>query len=103
MKKYDKETLEEILIRSGDLLNSLGILRSAKINNYVLKKEKFIELIKRKYILTDLPLNMLNKIDSVWNESIELFKRMNINNNSTLNEIKVNKINLFSKNTNIYK
>jgi len=50
MKSYNKENLEKVLIRSGDLLNSLGILRSVKINNGTLKKEEYLELIKKNYL-----------------------------------------------------
>jgi len=96
MKSYNKENLEKVLIRSGDLLNSLGILRSVKINNGTLKKEEYLELIKKNYLLTkDIPLPISNKINSVWQEAIKLFEEIGINNKSTSKEIKVKEICLF--------
>lgn len=87
---FDKE---ELLIRSGDLLNSLGILRSAKIHNDSITKEKFIELVKKNYnIPNTLPPNISEKIELIWSKSITFFEEMGINNNSTLNVIKLKEI-----------
>ena len=86
---------EELLIRSGDLLNSLGILRSAKIHNYSLTKEKFIELVKRNYNIIDtLPLRILEKLELIWKDSINFFEEMGINNNSTSTVIRIKEIHL---------
>ena len=83
MSKNLVKNKEEVLIRSGDILNSLGVLRSAKINNCLLPREKFIELVKRNYLLHDeVPSEILDKINKVWDDSITLFKKMEIDNGS---------------------
>lgn len=90
-----QEKLEKILIQSGDLLNSLGILRSAKIYGCSLTKDKFIELVKKNYhIANTIPPEISSKVEIIWRKSIDLFKEIGINDESTSNEIKIKEITL---------
>ena len=93
MSCNNMEDKEELLVRSGDLLNSLGILRSAKINNYCITNVKFTELIMKNYLFPNtLPPNISEKIEITWRNSIDFFEEMGINNDSTPNEIKIKEI-----------
>jgi hypothetical protein len=97
MSNNNKKNQEEALLRSGDILNSLGILRSAKLNNGVLKKLEFIELIKKNYLIEDkIPEDIKQEIEDIWEEAIGLFNEMGINNQSTSKEIKIKEVSLFS-------
>ncbi len=93
---YNKTIAQEkLLIQSGDLLNSLGVLRSAKIHNCSLTKDKFIELVKKNYYITNtIPPEISSKVETIWRESINLFKEIGINDESTSNEIKIKDITL---------
>jgi len=90
-----QEKLEKILIQSGDLLNSLGILRSAKIYDFSLTKDKFIELVKKNYLIANtIPPEISSKVEIIWRKSIDLFEEIGINDESTSNEIKIKEITL---------
>jgi len=69
---------EEQLTRTGDLLNTLGLLRACKINNYKITRNKFEELIKVNYEINELNYSFRQEIDKVWTESIEIFRKMHI-------------------------
>jgi hypothetical protein len=83
---------EEILVRSGDILNSLGILRATRIYNDTLTKGQFTELVKRNYSIEEgLPWSLVFEIETVWNTTIKLFKYLKIDNGSNLIKIKIKK------------
>lgn len=67
----NREKSLELLIRSGDILNGLGILRAAHIYGNEITREQFIELIKRNYLIEDLKDWMYPKLDESWNFMIE--------------------------------
>jgi hypothetical protein len=72
---------EELLIRSGDILNILGVLRAARLNNYNLQKNVYESLIKRNYnfdLDKDLPSGMKESIKEVWDEAIQIFNEFDM-------------------------
>ena len=90
-----QEKKEKLLIQSGDLLNSVGILRSAKIHNCSLTKVKFIELVKKNYYITNtIPPEISHRVETIRRESINLFEEIGINDESTSYEIKIKEITL---------
>ncbi len=82
---------EEDLIKTGDLLNTLGVLRAAKINNGVITLERFEKLIRSNYELNKDQLdNIFRKsIKDVWDESIEIFQNLGVLEENKKNLIRI--------------
>lgn len=76
-EEYKKER-EEHLIRSGNIVNTLGIIRAAHINGGTITKEHFTNLVKRNYNFTgeSLTSNLVEKIDEVWVKAISVLGKM---------------------------
>jgi predicted Zn-ribbon and HTH transcriptional regulator len=82
MEKNNVLSKEDRLLRKGNLVNSLGVLRAMAIIGS-LTKEHFIELAKKNYLIgiddkIKFELVLKEDIDKVWLESKESLSRMNI-------------------------
>lgn len=92
MKKFvGQAKREEKLIRSGDILNPLGVLRSAFIYDHILTKEQFVALVKRNYNIIDKDLSekMLEKVNFSWKQAIKFFKDFDLLINSSAQKIEI--------------
>lgn len=80
----------DLLLRKGDLLNPLGVLRTARTFDNTLNKNDFEIVIQRNYFgdrQTPIPSYLQRRIDETWNESISILKRMNILKHSSADQI----------------
>lgn len=77
----DKIDIENKLLQKGDILNPVGIFRSAMINDGLLEKEYYISLVKRNCpidSLMQLSPEIYSKIEDVWNQAYHQFSKIGL-------------------------
>ena len=66
---------EKTLIRSGDLFNTLGVIRAAHLYDGHLTKKRYIRLLNANYETDGFTEEI---IDSVWDTSIKLMDSIGV-------------------------
>lgn len=72
---------EKNLSRKRDLLNVIGIIRIAMLNDGYLEKNHYIEMVKLNYMTSKLfkiPEQLLNEINRVWKSSYQYLIQIHI-------------------------
>lgn len=65
------------LIRKGNILNTLGVIRALNIFGGSLTKEKFSSLVKDNYLTPALDKRLKNEINNTWKNAEKYLKEIN--------------------------
>lgn len=69
---------DERLLRHGDLLNSLGVIRCLNVLDRHLTKREYTEIIKMNYMRDDIEVTMFGDINHAWDGAIEFLTGMGL-------------------------
>lgn len=60
---------EKLLIRKGNVLNTVGVIRCLYANNGQLTKPHYKEIVKANYMVSELDEKLENKLNEVWEKA----------------------------------
>jgi hypothetical protein len=77
-----EETIDdtERLMRRGDVLNLIGLLRCAALYNYSITFEQWTYLVNRNYMITEIHRipGLEQEIQDVWNNAKDTFAELKL-------------------------
>lgn len=69
---------EDQLLRRGNMLNTLGLMRAAFANNGILTKERYALLVRLNWSESPFGNALSNSIEKTWNKSRKLLEDVNL-------------------------